>query len=342
MAVGLVSGTRLLMDSSGMSTDGVAALTAPTFADITSASERLRGIATRTPLEPSEFLSDIAGVPVYLKLECWQRTRSFKLRGAYNAVHALDTATLARGLVTASAGNHGQAVALAARMTGAHATVFVPATAPAVKKSRIRSFGATVDETATDYDAAEAAAQVNARKTGRYFVHAFSDFNVVAGQGTVGLEIAEDLPAVRHVVVPVGGGGLATGVGIALRAIAPAATLHGVQSDETRAMYDAFQAGHLVDSPITPTLADGLAGCTDETAYAWLRAIIDHVHLVPEPAIARAMRVLFESAGVVAEGAGAVGVAAVMERMLTLDGPTVVVVSGGNVDPATIAAILNA
>jgi threonine dehydratase len=313
----------------------------PTLADIIAAGRRLAPVVTRTPLELSPHLSSIANAPVYLKLECWQRTRAFKLRGAYNAIASLSAPDRERGLVTASAGNHGQAVALAASLTGARATVFVPANAPVVKKDRIRAFGATLDESCASYDDAEAAAIAYARDTKQYFVHAFSDSAVVAGQGTVALEIIDALPDVRHIIAPVGGGGLAAGIGIALRALAPAVQLHGVQSSETRAMYDAFAAGRIVDSPITPTIADGLAGCTDATAYAWLRDLIDEILLVQEFGLRDAIRTLFNTAGVVAEGAGVVGYAAILEGLVRADGPCVVVISGGNIDPANLAAILN-
>ena len=313
---------------------------APTFADITSASRRIAGVVTRTPLEHSVWLSECAGVPIYLKLECWQRTRSFKLRGAYNAIASLDPEQRSNGLVTASAGNHGQAVALAASLLGARATVFVPADAPAVKKKRIASFGATLIDNAASYDDAERDAVIHAAETGQYFVHAFSDRAVVAGQGTVALEMIDDIRGIDHVIAPVGGGGLAAGIGIALRALSPSTQLIGVQSSETRAMHDAFEAGRIVDFPITPTIADGLAGCTDVTAYTWLRAVIDSIHLTPERHLASAIRQLFHASGVVSEGAGIVGVAAVLEGALQLNGPTVIVVSGGNIDPAKLSTVL--
>src|SRR5690606_34390757 len=190
------------------------------------------------------------------------------------------------------------------------------------------------------YDDAEAAAVAHAERTGALFVHAFSDADVVAGQGTVGLEIADDLPGVRTVVVPVGGGGLFAGVGSALRALAPAATLVGVQSVETRAMFDAFAAGRVVDSTITPTLADGLAGCTDRASYERVRALTDTIHLVDEVAIADAMRKLFVHDGIVAEGAGAVGAAAVAAGIVEVEGPAVVIITGGNVDADRFSRIL--
>jgi threonine dehydratase len=314
----------------------------PALGDITTAARRLAPVINRTPLEFSPWLSDLAGVPIYLKLECWQRTRSFKLRGAYNAIASLSPEVRGTGLVTASAGNHGQAVALAASLLGTRSTVFVPADAPAVKKDRIRSYGATLNDEAATYDDAERDAIAHARATHQYFVHAFSDPIVVAGQGTIALEILEDLPGVRSIITPVGGGGLATGIGAALRTLAPTVALYGVQSDETRAMYDAFIAGRIVDSPIIPTIADGLAGCTDETAFRWLRSLIEKIHLVPESALTGVVRKLFDLSGVVAEGASAVGAAAVIEGVVRPEGPAVIVISGGNIDATRLAAILNA
>jgi threonine dehydratase len=318
-----------------------AAAPLPTLADITAAGRRLAAVATRTPLEHSPWLSAHTGVPVYLKLECWQRTRAFKMRGAYNAIASLSQDTRDTGLVTASAGNHGQAVALSASLLGARATVFVPADAPDVKKARIRAFGAELNDAAATYDDAERDAADFARATHQYFVHPFSDPAVVAGQGTIALEIIDDLPSVQSVIVPVGGGGLATGIGLTLRALSSSTTLFGVQSSETRAMYDAFAAGGIVDSPITPTIADGLAGCTDHIAYTWLRSLIDTIHLAPEESLAGAIRSLFTTSGIVAEGAGAVGVAALITGVIQPRGPTAVVITGGNIDPSRLAAILS-
>lgn len=312
----------------------------PDLDDITAAARRIRDVVARTPLEYSPWLSAVAGAPVHLKLECAQRTRSFKQRGAANALALLDDGQRARGVVTASAGNHGLAVAYAAARSGVAAKVYVPANAPSLKKSRIRALGAELDETSADYDTAEAAGAAWASQTDALFVHAFSDPAVVAGQGTVGLEILEDLPDVANVIVPVGGGGLAAGVGTVLRARAPGARLIGLQSTETRAMYDAYAAGGIVPSPITPTIADGLAGCTDEAAYARLRPLLERIDLVPESALAPAIRAAFETEGIVMEGAAAVGIAAVLSGSITLSGPTVIVVTGGNIDGAVLARVL--
>lgn len=311
----------------------------PTLSEIYQARRRILGVVHRTPLERSPGLSDLAGFDVYLKVESWQRTRSFKIRGAYNAIASLDSGRRARGLVTASAGNHGQAVALAAQAVSAHATIFVPVNAPETKKRRIRALGATLDTTCADYDEAERAAAEFADRTGATFVHAYSDRAVVAGQGTIGLEILEDLPQVANVLVPVGGGGLIAGIGLAIKAASPTMRVIGVQSSETRAMFDAFAAGKPVATPVTPTLADGLAGQIDETSYARARAVADEMVLVPESVIPNGIRALYGD-GVISEGSGAVGVAALLEHAVALAGTTVIVISGGNIDAARLAAIL--
>lgn len=310
------------------------------IADIHAAAARLHGVCRHTPLHQSYWLTERFGVPVYLKLECWQRTNSFKLRGAYNAVASLDGATRGRGLVTASAGNHGQAVALAARLHGAGATIFVPESAPETKHARIRAYGADLRLIAGTYDDAAAAAVSWASDAGGYYVHAFSDASVVAGQGTVGLEIVRDLPGVAEVVVPVGGGGLAAGVGTAVKAAAGADTrVAGVQSTETRAMHAAFEAGRVVPTPVVPTLCDGLAGEVEAASYERARRVLDAMHLVSEAAVSDTIRELYRREGVIAEGAGAVGVAALLTGRVRPAGPTAVVVSGGNIDMSRLAHI---
>ena len=311
----------------------------PSRAELDAARHRIRGAAHHTPLEHSAWLSGHAGVPVYLKLECWQRTRSFKLRGAYNAVATLDPETRARGLVTASAGNHGLALAEAGRLLGAPTTIFVPESAPSTKKDRIRRAGGELREVAGIYDDAAAAARAFAEASGVRFLNAFADPDVVAGQGTVGLEILDDLPDVREVVVPVGGGGLAAGVGVALGA---RARVSGVQSTATTAMHAAFEAGRVVavDDP-AETLCEGLAGETEAIAYERALAVVDSIRLVDEAAVAPAIRELYRAEGVVAEGSGAVGVAAILAGDLHLEGPAVVVISGGNIDRHVLARILS-
>lgn len=311
----------------------------PAASDVLAAARRLRGVARRTPLERSPWLSERAGTDVFLKLETQQRTGSFKLRGAYNAIALLSTEARARGLVTASAGNHGQGVALAASLLGAAATVFVPADAPAAKKRRIARWGAELREIDGGYDAAHHAAETHARRTGATFVHAFSDPAVVAGQGTVGLEVLEELPGVRTIVVPVGGGGLVGGIGIVARALGRGIRIIGAQTEETRAMHASLQAGRLVSPPYGPTLCEGLSGDVDARSLALAREVVDQIVVVSEADVRRALRRLYEEEGIVAEGSAAVGVAALLAGAVER-GPAAVVLTGSNVDGARLAAIL--
>ncbi|HYR11228.1 MAG TPA: threonine/serine dehydratase [Longimicrobium sp.] len=314
----------------------------PTLADVLAAARRLQGVARRTPLERSAWLSQRAGAEVWLKLETQQRTGSFKLRGAVNAVASLSAADRARGLVTASAGNHGQGVALAASLAGlAPAVVFVPAGAPEAKKRRIARYGAELREIDGAYDDAHHAALEHAARTGACFVNAFSDPAVVAGQGTVGLEIVEDLPEVRTIVVPVGGGGLSGGVGIVARAMGSGIRVVGVQTEATSSMHASLAAGRVVSPPYGPTLCEGLQGDVDAPALALAGRVLDGVVLVAEAAVRRAMRTLFQEEGIVAEGSAAVGVAALLEGALErIEGPVAVILTGGNVDGDRLAGIL--
>jgi threonine dehydratase len=318
---------------------GAGAWVRPVVGELYQARARLRGVACRTPLHHSRWLSRAAGVPVHLKLECWQLTHSFKFRGAYNAVAALRESGRNPALVTASAGNHGQALALAADLHGAEATIFVPEDAPKAKQDRIRSFGGTLRPVHGTYDDAAVAARDHAVETGAHLVHGFDDPVVVAGQGTVGLEIVEDVPDLAEVVVPVGGGGLIAGVGLAVGTLGTGVRVVGVQSDRTGAMHAAFRAGAVVPTPVTPTLCDGLAGETEPGAFARAWQVTDVLHLVSEEAVAEAIRALYVHEGIVAEGSGAVGIAAVLEG-LPLSGPAAIVVSGGNIDPHVLAPIL--
>ncbi len=321
---------------------GAPARAFPTLAEGLGGAGRLRGVARRPPLERSAWLSERAGAEVWLKLETQQRTGSFKLRGAYNAVASLPPRERARGLVTASAGNHGLGVALAASLAGpAPAVVFVPANAPEAKKRRIARYGAELREVPGGYDDAHHAALEHAARTGACFVHPFSDPAVVAGQGTVGLEMLEELPGVRTIVVPVGGGGLSGGVGIVARAMASGIRVVGVQTEATSAMHASLAAGRVVTPPYGPTLCEGLEGDVDEPALALAAEVLDGVVLVTEAAVRGTMRRLFQEEGIVAEGSAAVGVAALREGALErIEGPVAVVLTGSNVDGERLAGIL--
>lgn len=312
-----------------------------TLERILSAYGRVEPHVRRTPLERSSRLSRAAGTDVYLKLECLQRTGSFKLRGALNAVDLLPKGKGGRGVVTASAGNHGLGLALAARLAGIPATIFLPQDAAPVKRERIRRAGAHIVSVAGGYDAAHAEAVRHTDASGSPYVHAYDDPAVVAGQGTVALEILRSLPDVRTVVVPVGGGGLVGGVGVAMRALAPEVRVIGVQSEATAAMHASLKAGILRAGPDAPTLCDGLAGDVSEATLTLAKEVVDEMVLVPEAEVARAMERLHYEEGLSVEGSAAVGPAALWSGAVRAPaGPVAVVVTGGNVDTATLRRVL--
>ena len=312
-------------------------------ATVRDAAVRLHGVVRRTSLRHSPALSRIAGAECWLKLECEQETGSFKLRGAYNALALIPESRRSRGVVASSAGNHGLGIARAARTFGIPATIFVPASAPAIKRDGIARLGATIDTAHSDYDAAMAAALDFARETGALFVNPCAGDDVLAGQGTVALEILADLPSLATLVTPVGGGGLLGGIASYLREVAPAVRIFGAQSERTDAMARSLAAGRLVDIGHEPTLADGLSGAIDADGLAVGRAGLDGISVVGEEAIAGAIAWLAREEGLTVEGSGAVGVAALLGRALgAVAGPVAVVVSGGNIDPARHAGILAA
>jgi threonine dehydratase len=294
----------------------------------------------RTPLVRSEPLSAIAGGDVYLKLETEQVTGSFKLRGALNALATLPAEVQRRGVVASSAGNHGLGVAYAAKSLGVPAMIFVPSTAPEVKKSGIRALGATLDDSQPDYDAAMVAAKAWGEAHGRAFINPCLGDMLLAGQGTVALEILSDLPDVRTVVICVGGGGLLGGCASLLRRVAPDVRIVGAQGVETAAMAKSVAARRVVEIPVTPTLADGLAGQVDEEALDIGLNALDDIVLLTEDEIAQAIAWLYEHHGVKVEGAGAVAAGAILHRKASLAFPAAAIVSGGNIDEARFRRVL--
>lgn len=313
----------------------------PTPADVLAAAIRLRGVVRRTPLEPAPSLARATGTEVLLKLENLQRTGSFKLRGALNRVATLSRAERERGVVTASAGNHGLGVALAAHLSGTRATVYLAAGAPATKRNRIARYGAEIREVAGGYDDAHAEAVREAEATGAVYVHAFSDPAVVAGQGTIGMELLEDVPAPAAVVLPVGGGGLVGGVGVLVRALSPRTRIIGVQTEETSAMQASLAAGRLTSPPMGETLCEGLSGDVDDRSLALAREVVDEMVLVSEAAVRRAIRRLYVEEGILAEGSGVVSAAALHEGLVHAEGGAVLaVITGGNIDADRAASIL--
>jgi len=261
----------------------------PTPVEIRAAAERLRGITQRTPLVPSPELSFELGTPVYLKCENLQRTGSFKLRGAFNVLATLSESERQRGVVASSAGNHGLGIALGAKLLGIRARVFVPSSAPAVKREGIAALGAEVDESQPDYDGAHALALRHAAESGCTFVNPCAGATLLAGQGTIALEVLDALPSVRTMVVPVGGGGLVGGIAALLRAETPHVRIVGAQTAVTNAMSKSLAASRLESVPVVPTLADGLAGQIDEEGLAIGQFAIDELRIVEETEVADAI-----------------------------------------------------
>lgn len=305
-------------------------MVAVTLEDVRSAAERIRPYVARTPLERSARLSELAGVDVWLKFECFQLTGSFKLRGALNALSVLTDARV----VTASAGNHGLGVARAAALLGKHATVVVPESASAAKVEALRDSGAELVQVGVTYDDAERAGMQLARDRGLPFVSAYNDPAVVAGGGTIAVEVLEDLPRIRTFIVPGGGGGLIGGIGVAAHGLDPSILVYGVQSEASPSLYAAKRAGHLVSVDVQASLADGLAGNVEPGSITFdlLQQHVRDVVVVSEAAIANAMRWLVLNEHVLAEGSAAVGVAALLQRALPgVDGPLAVILTGRNV-----------
>jgi len=313
-----------------------------TIADIRAAAARFDTHVRRTPLLPSATLSAMLDAEVRLKAENLQRTGSFKIRGAITRIAALSADERARGIIAASAGNHAQGVAIAAAAARVHATIVMPVNAPLAKVQSTREYGAEIVLSGESYDEAAAEAGRIAAARRLVAIPAFDDPLVVAGQGTVGLEIVEDWPEVEAVVVPVGGGGLAAGVGVAARALAPRTRLIGVQAEAAPGVKRSLAGGSQLIAPPAPTIADGIAvGGPGHVTFPLLQRCIDDIVTVAEDSIAQAMVLLLERSKLVVEGAGAAGAAALMSHAVDLSGKRVaIVLSGGNVDINMLARVV--
>ena len=309
--------------------------------DVLAAADRIRPLIKRTPLIKSRGLSAIAGGDVYLKLENEQTTGSFKLRGALNVLATLPADARKRGVVASSAGNHGLGVAYAAKHFGVQATIFVPSNAPTVKRDGIVALGATIDTSQPDYDAAMDAAKTFAVERGATFINPCLGEMLLAGQGTVALEILGDIPDLATLVVNVGGGGLLGGCASLVRAVAPDVRIVGAQSENTAAMSRSLAAGHLVEIESVATLADGLAGQIDDEAFDIGRHGLDEIAVLSEAEIGRAIAWLWEEERQRVEGAGACGVGAVLLEHVRVRTPAAIVVSGGNIDSGKFERLLN-
>ncbi len=298
--------------------------TAPTLAEIEEARALLDGVARVTPVYSTETLSKLIGRHVTLKAENLQRTGSFKVRGAVSKIASLSDKEKRAGVVAASAGNHGQAVAWAAREAGIKATIFMPQDAPMAKVEPTKSYGGIPQLQGADFEETLAAALAYAESSGATFVHPYADERVIAGQGTIGLEIAEQVPDVQTVVIPVGGGGLSSGISLALRAVKPGLRIVGVQAGQ-----DGW------------TIADGIAvKAVGEMTGAILDETLDDLVSVTDEEICEAIVLLLERAKLVVEGAGAVGVAALLAGKAGGEGPALALLSGGNIDPTVLISVM--
>ena len=311
------------------------------LADVQAARALLDGVARTTPLEGSRPLSAAVGGPVFLKCENLQRTGSFKIRGAYVRIAKLSDEERSRGVVAASAGNHAQGVALAAALLGCEATVFMPEAAPLPKIAATMAYGAAVELSGATVDDALRAAAEFSQKTGAVLIHPFDHADVIAGQGTVGLEILEQCPEVRTIVVCTGGGGLVSGIAVAVKALRPDVKVVAVQAAGAAAFPGSLLAGAPTALTSMSTMADGIAvGRPGEVTFAHVRDLVDRVAVVDDDALSRALLLCLERAKLVVEPAGAAAVAAVLEDPGAFEAPVVVLVSGGNIDPLLLSKVI--
>jgi len=312
-----------------------------TVDDVHAARLLLAGVSRMTPMEGSRALSDQVGGPVLLKCENLQRTGSFKIRGAYVRIARLSEQERSNGVVAASAGNHAQGVALAASLLGCAATVFMPAAAPLPKVAATKAYGAEVRLEGSTVDESLLAAARFSEQTGAVLIHPFDHSDVIAGQGTVGLEILEQCPDVRTVVVCTGGGGLVSGIASAIKATHPEVQVVGAQAAGAAAFPPSLAAGVPTRLATMATMADGIAvGQPGDVTFRHVQALVDRVVTVDDDALSRALLLSLERAKLVIEPAGAAGLAAVMEDPTAFEPPVVVVLSGGNIDPLLLSKVI--
>ncbi|QNK80943.1 threonine ammonia-lyase [Nakamurella sp. PAMC28650] len=305
--------------------------------EIEAAAELLQGVIRYTPMESSRPLNLMVGGPVYLKCENLQRTGSFKIRGAYTRISRLSDAERANGVVAASAGNHAQGVALAAALLGCEATVFMPVGASIAKLTATRAYGATVHLHGETLDESLIEARAFAARTGAVLVHPFDHPDIIRGQGTVGLEILDQVPDVATIVVSAGGGGLLSGIAAAVKARRPDVKIVGVQAEQAAAWPGSLAAGRPVRLLKMSTLADGIAvGEPTALTYSHVSGLVDDLVTVSEDQLSRAMLLCLERAKLVVEPAGAASVAAIMAHPEMFAPPVVAVLSGGNIDPLVL------
>ena len=313
------------------------------LADIEAARSLLKGIINSTPIIVDEQLSREIGATASVKAECLQRAGSFKIRGAYNKLSSLTDQDKRRGVIAASAGNHAQGVALAAKLLNIRATIVVPEAAPLTKIIATRSYGAEVLLMGASFDEAVANSRLLGEERGLIYVHAFDDEKVIAGQGTIGLEIADEAPQTTVIVVPIGGGGIISGIAIAAKAMLPNVRVIGVQAENVAAVRESLKAGEPVTFDAKPTIADGIAvKRPGEMTLPLIREYVDDVVEVTEEEIARGIYHCVANGRLVVEGAGAAGVAALLAGKIkvTPDDHVCAVLCGGNIDGNLLARIL--
>ena len=316
-------------------------MSAVTLENIEQAYQLLAPVVHRSALDLSHTFSQMVGQPIYLKLENLQKTGSFKIRGAYNKIQSLTDAEQRAGGIAASAGNHAQGVAYAAGVAGISATIVMPEGAPLAKVMATRGYGARVILSGSCYDEAYQAAKKLQQEQGLTFIHAFDDAQVIAGQGTIGLEILEQLPQVKNIVIPIGGGGLAAGIVTAIKARAPHVKVIGVEAKGAAAMYLSWQQHSLQVTAAAATMADGIAvKVPGEITFPIINQLIDDIVLVDDEDIASTILMLLERSKQLVEGAGAISLAAVLTTAAAVTGETACIISGGNIDVNFIARII--
>jgi threonine dehydratase len=314
-----------------------------TMSSVLAAQKLIEPHIWRTPLLPSTGLNSRTGADVYLKLECWQKTGSFKERGALTKLASLSAGDLARGVVTASAGNHGLGVAYACQALGLPpVTVFVPETAPTSKINRLRTYDCRLHRAGADYDTCHEIAEAHTQEQGALYLSAYDDPVVIAGQGTAGLELVQDLPDVEAILVPVGGGGLIAGVAVVAKTVNPQVRIIGVQPEASPAAYLSFRDGRAYETyDAGPTICDGLAGGFGLVPFELAGTLIDEILVVPEADIRRAVAWLAAQEQVVVEGAGAIAIAPLLNGQVAAQGQKVAaILTGRNLDPDVLREIL--
>ncbi|MDE5978281.1 MAG: threonine ammonia-lyase [Turicibacter sp.] len=314
-----------------------------TFQMILEAHRNLKNIIKETDFCYSESLSELTGGNVYLKLENLQQSGSFKIRGAYNKMVHLSEEEKACGVVASSAGNHAQGVAISASKLGIKSTIVMPKSAPFAKINATRKYGGEVVLNGEIYDQAYQKALEIQKETGAVFVHPFNDPYVIAGQGTIGLELLKEQPDLDVVLVPIGGGGIASGVALAIKTMNPKIKVIGVQSESAPSMYESIQTGHIESIHVDRTIADGIAvGQPGDLTFPLIQKYVDEIMIVSETEISKAFLLLLETCNLVCEGAGAVTVAALLSKQLDLKDKKVgAILSGGNIDINLIESIIN-